>query len=98
MLIVAIQIRDLEARVELLSGGKDEAMSEMRNILKGMILFCVFSSSLHLQMFRLNARKPNAAKSSSRRERFHRRGRRRTPTEDGMGHGRFYKLRKSLRN
>ncbi|KAK1236671.1 hypothetical protein PQX77_000027 [Marasmius sp. AFHP31] len=30
------RIRDLEARVEILSGGKDEAMSEMRNILKGM--------------------------------------------------------------
>lgn len=38
-LIVTIQIRDLEARVELLSGGKDEAMSEMRNILKGVVLF-----------------------------------------------------------
>jgi hypothetical protein len=31
------RIRDLEARVELLSGGKDEAMSEMRNILKDLM-------------------------------------------------------------
>jgi hypothetical protein len=30
-----LQIRDLEARVEILSGGKDEALGEMRNILKG---------------------------------------------------------------
>lgn len=29
------QIRDLEARVEILSGTKDEALSEMRNVLKG---------------------------------------------------------------
>lgn len=29
------QIRDLEARVEILSGGKDEVAGEMRNILKG---------------------------------------------------------------
>jgi hypothetical protein len=32
---VCAQIRDLEARVEILSGGQDEAISEMRNILKG---------------------------------------------------------------
>ncbi|KIL68135.1 hypothetical protein M378DRAFT_100731 [Amanita muscaria Koide BX008] len=31
------RIRDLEARVELLSGGKDEAISEMRNILKDLM-------------------------------------------------------------
>ncbi|KAL0581981.1 hypothetical protein V5O48_000039 [Marasmius crinis-equi] len=31
------RIRDLEARVEILSGGKDEAMSEMRNILKDLM-------------------------------------------------------------
>lgn len=30
-----IQIRDLEARVEILSGGKDEALNEMRNVVKG---------------------------------------------------------------
>lgn len=29
------QIRDLEASVEMLSGGKDEALSTMRKILKG---------------------------------------------------------------
>jgi hypothetical protein len=32
---MSAQIRDLEARVELLSGGKDEAMDKMRSILKG---------------------------------------------------------------
>uniref|UniRef100_A0A0W0FCJ1 BZIP domain-containing protein n=1 Tax=Moniliophthora roreri TaxID=221103 RepID=A0A0W0FCJ1_MONRR len=32
------RIRDLEARVEILSGGKDEALGEMRNILKGVYL------------------------------------------------------------
>jgi hypothetical protein len=37
-----LQIRDLEARVELLSGGKDEAMGEMSNILKGKFLFELF--------------------------------------------------------
>lgn len=31
------RIRDLEARVEILSGGKDEALSEMRNILKDLM-------------------------------------------------------------
>ncbi|KAF9263574.1 hypothetical protein L218DRAFT_979997 [Marasmius fiardii PR-910] len=31
------RIRDLEARVEILSGGKDEAMGEMRNILKDLM-------------------------------------------------------------
>ncbi|TFY79403.1 hypothetical protein EWM64_g4610 [Hericium alpestre] len=31
------RIRDLEARVEILSGGKDEAISEMRNILKDLM-------------------------------------------------------------
>lgn len=31
------RIRDLEARVEILSGGKDEAVSEMRNILKDLM-------------------------------------------------------------
>jgi hypothetical protein len=31
------RIRDLEARVELLSGGKDEALGEMRNILKDLM-------------------------------------------------------------
>ena len=36
--IAILQIRDLEARVELLSGGKDEAMGEMSNILKGIVL------------------------------------------------------------
>lgn len=30
------KIRDLEARVEILSGGKDEALGEMRNMLKGL--------------------------------------------------------------
>ena len=30
-----MQIRDLEARVEILSGGKDEVVGEMKNILKG---------------------------------------------------------------
>jgi hypothetical protein len=34
-LLSFIQIRDLEARVEILSGGKDEALGEMRNMLKG---------------------------------------------------------------
>lgn len=29
------QIRDLEARVEILSGGKEEAIGEMRNMIKG---------------------------------------------------------------
>lgn len=29
------QIRDLEARVELLSGSKDETFTELRNIVKG---------------------------------------------------------------
>jgi len=32
------QIRDLEARVEILSGGQDEALSEMRNMLKGHLV------------------------------------------------------------
>jgi len=32
---ILYKIRDLEARVEILSGGKDEALGEMRNILKG---------------------------------------------------------------
>ncbi|KAF9045892.1 hypothetical protein BDZ89DRAFT_1108753 [Hymenopellis radicata] len=31
------RIRDLEARVEILSGGKDEVMGEMRNILKDLM-------------------------------------------------------------
>ncbi|KAF7776082.1 transcriptional regulator family: bZIP [Agaricus bisporus var. burnettii] len=31
------RIRDLEARVEILSGGKDEAIGEMRNILKDLM-------------------------------------------------------------
>ncbi|GAW01901.1 hypothetical protein LENED_003523 [Lentinula edodes] len=31
------RIRDLEARVEILSGGKEEAMGEMRNILKDLM-------------------------------------------------------------
>ncbi|RDB22509.1 hypothetical protein Hypma_010385 [Hypsizygus marmoreus] len=31
------RIRDLEARVEILSGGKDEALGEMRNILKDLM-------------------------------------------------------------
>ncbi|KAF8665614.1 hypothetical protein AX16_000070 [Volvariella volvacea WC 439] len=31
------RIRDLEARVEILSGGKDEAMGEMRNMLKDLM-------------------------------------------------------------
>jgi hypothetical protein len=31
------RIRDLEARVEILSGGKDEVMSEMRNIMKDLM-------------------------------------------------------------
>ncbi|THH10252.1 hypothetical protein EW146_g8439 [Bondarzewia mesenterica] len=31
------RIRDLEARVEILSGGKDEAVSEMRNILRDLM-------------------------------------------------------------
>ncbi|KAF9569489.1 hypothetical protein CPC08DRAFT_813067 [Agrocybe pediades] len=31
------RIRDLEARVEILSGGKDEALSEMRNMLKDLM-------------------------------------------------------------
>ncbi|KAF8631282.1 hypothetical protein AX15_002608 [Amanita polypyramis BW_CC] len=31
------RIRDLEARVEILSGGKDEALSEMRSILKDLM-------------------------------------------------------------
>ncbi len=30
------QIRDLEASVEILSGGKDEALSQLRKVLKGM--------------------------------------------------------------
>lgn len=33
------KIRDLEARVEILSGGKDEALGEMRNMVKGS--FCI---------------------------------------------------------
>lgn len=33
--LFGFQIRDLEARVEILSGGQDEALGEMRNILKG---------------------------------------------------------------
>lgn len=32
-----LQIRDLEARVEILSGGKDEALGHMKEILKGII-------------------------------------------------------------
>lgn len=35
MTITLIQIRDLEASVEILSGGKDAALAEMRKILKG---------------------------------------------------------------
>ena len=35
VVLTARQIRDLEARVEILSGGKDEVAGEMRNILKG---------------------------------------------------------------
>ncbi|KAJ2916489.1 hypothetical protein MD484_g3924, partial [Candolleomyces efflorescens] len=31
------QIRDLEARVEILSGGKDEALGEMRNVVKDLM-------------------------------------------------------------
>ncbi|KAF5393869.1 hypothetical protein D9757_000185 [Collybiopsis confluens] len=31
------RIRDLEARVEILSGGKDEALGEMRNVLKDLM-------------------------------------------------------------
>ena len=34
--MLEIQIRDLEARVEILSGGKDEALGEMRNMVKGL--------------------------------------------------------------
>lgn len=30
------RIRDLEASVEILSGGKDEALSQLRKVLKGM--------------------------------------------------------------
>lgn len=37
-----LQIRDLEATVDMLSGGKDEALSTMRKILKGAFNpFCV---------------------------------------------------------
>lgn len=36
------QIRDLEARVEILSGGKDEALGEMRNMLKGSLILWLF--------------------------------------------------------
>jgi hypothetical protein len=35
------QIRDLEARVELLSGNKEEIVYEMRMMLKGMLPFLI---------------------------------------------------------
>lgn len=33
--MLSTQIRDLEASVEILSGGKDEALSQLRKVLKG---------------------------------------------------------------
>ena len=41
------KIRDLEARVEILSGGQDEAVGEMRNMLKGrMFRICFYAHRL----------------------------------------------------
>jgi hypothetical protein len=37
---ITAQIRDLEARVEILSGGKEEAIGEMRNMIKGKPVSC----------------------------------------------------------
>lgn len=44
------QIRDLEARVELLSGSQDEAFTDMRAILKGWSSYpCHSSVDVHLR-------------------------------------------------
>lgn len=41
------QIRDLEASVEILSGGKDEALSQLRKVLKGTWATSLPSTHLH---------------------------------------------------
>ena len=41
------QIRDLEASVEILSGGKDEALSQRRKVLKGTWATSLPSTHLH---------------------------------------------------
>jgi hypothetical protein len=86
-----LQIRDLEARVELLSGGKDEAMGEMSNILKGIGLF-ELSLAIAYVGFRLNARKPNTARSPSRRKCIHRPRRWWSSSEVGMGNDGFHEF------
>ena len=35
---IMAQIRDLEARVEILSGSRDETFNELRNVVKGTAL------------------------------------------------------------
>jgi hypothetical protein len=48
---IAWQIRDLEARVEILSGGKDEALTEIRNILKGLMSSIRMPSNTYVYFF-----------------------------------------------
>lgn len=57
-ILTLTKIRDLEARVEILSGGKDEALGEMRNMLKGIHPQLMLLT--HPITYRLDGREPYA--------------------------------------